>query len=114
MSLHTSQNPPGLATGPLSVDQLTREVNGLQVALQTRDIIGQAKGIIRLLTRSNPDTAFALLARISQDTNRKLEDVATLIAESSAAGLPLPADIATSWRRRTTPALVSQPDSQAS
>jgi len=54
------------------VDQLTE-------ALETRDIIGQAKGIIMATRRCTSEEAFAELRRISQDRNVKLRDVARQI-----------------------------------
>jgi AmiR/NasT family two-component response regulator len=77
------------------------EIADLRAALASRDAIGQAKGMIRLLTHGDADTAFELLCLLSQDTNRKLRDVAVVFAECASAGTPLPADLALSWRRRT-------------
>ena len=74
----------------------------LRAALETRDVIGQAKGIIRLLTRSDPERAFALLCQLSQDTNRKVRDVAVVFADCAVSGTSLPADLAASWQRRTS------------
>ena len=54
------------------VDQLTE-------ALETRDTIGQAKGIIMATRRCSADEAFAELRRISQDRNIKLREVARQI-----------------------------------
>lgn len=48
----------------------------LERALQSRDVIGQAKGIIMNARRVTADEAFAVLVRRSQETNRKLVDVA--------------------------------------
>ncbi|WP_433261672.1 ANTAR domain-containing protein [Micromonospora vinacea] len=41
-----------------------------------RDVIGQAKGILMERHKLTADEAFAVLARASQNTNRKLVDVA--------------------------------------
>jgi ANTAR domain-containing protein len=84
-------------------DPYAVEIAQLRTALESRDIIGQAKGVIRVLTHTDSQSAFDLLARISTDTNRKLRDVAELIADCAAAGVPLPDDVATSWRRRVHP-----------
>jgi hypothetical protein len=86
-------------TQPSSVE----EVRHIQAALDSRDIIGQAKGVVRLLARTDSDMAFVALCRISQDTNRKIRDVAATIADCAAAGDPLPDDIARSWQRWVTP-----------
>jgi transcriptional regulator with GAF, ATPase, and Fis domain len=57
------------------------------VAVATRDVIGQAKGILMERYRVTADAAFALLARVSQDTNTKLRDVASELCRTG--GLPL-------------------------
>jgi hypothetical protein len=48
--------------------------------LATRDLIGQAKGILMERYRIDAVRAFALLVRASQHSNRKLRDVATELA----------------------------------
>nr|WP_246325612.1 ANTAR domain-containing protein [Actinomycetospora corticicola] len=58
------------------IAQLEERVDGLSRALQTRDTIGQAKGILISHFAIDPDEAFALLARLSQHTNTKLADLA--------------------------------------
>lgn len=50
-----------------------------RAALASRDIIGQAKGILMERLNLDADKAFALLLRASQDTNTKLVDVAALV-----------------------------------
>lgn len=52
----------------------------LRLALGSRDIIGQAKGILMERHRLTADEAFALLIAASQRTNRKLRDVAEELA----------------------------------
>jgi hypothetical protein len=54
--------------------------DSLAKALANRDIIGQAKGILMERHKVSAEVAFALLARASQHTNRKLLDVATPVA----------------------------------
>ena len=51
-------------------------MNHLGRALASRDLIGQAKGVLMERYEITADQAFALLARASQDTNRKLTEVA--------------------------------------
>lgn len=48
-------------------------------ALASRDLIGQAKGILMHSRRITADEAFALLVRRSQQTNTKLVDVADAV-----------------------------------
>lgn len=53
-----------------------QRVENLQAALRSRDLIGQAKGILMERRRMTSDQAFAVLAQTSQRTNRKLVQVA--------------------------------------
>ncbi len=61
-------------------------------ALIHRDLIGQAKGMLMERYRISGDRAFLLLTRISQNSNRKLHQVAIELVETStitgAHGLP--------------------------
>jgi hypothetical protein len=50
--------------------------DGLRVALVTRDVIGQAKGILMATRHVDADTAFELLRSCSQRVNIKLREVA--------------------------------------
>jgi transcriptional regulator with GAF, ATPase, and Fis domain len=50
--------------------------DGLREALATRDVIGQAKGILMATRHTDADTAFDLLRVTSQDRNQKLRAVA--------------------------------------
>src|SRR3954471_15162229 len=52
------------------------------IALANRDIIGQAKGILMERFRLTADQAFEVLAKVSQDTNRKLYAVADDLART--------------------------------
>lgn len=51
----------------------------LQAAMANRAVIEQAKGIIMGERRCTAEEAFALLTRVSQDSNRKLRDVAAAL-----------------------------------
>jgi GAF domain-containing protein len=51
-------------------------------ALVNRDVIGQAKGILMERFKITSDQAFAVLARVSQDTNRKLSAIAEDLART--------------------------------
>jgi GAF domain-containing protein len=61
-----------------------RMVAQLREALETRDIIGQAKGILMERESCTPEAAFDILRRASQRTNRKLRDVAADLVASRA------------------------------
>jgi GAF domain-containing protein len=54
----------------------------LSQAMDTRDLIGQAKGILMERFRLTSDQAFALLVRASQRTNTKLRDIADHLVRS--------------------------------
>lgn len=51
----------------------------LRRALTSRASIDQAKGIVMAERRCSPDEAFKVLAKMSQDTNVRLADVARAI-----------------------------------
>jgi AmiR/NasT family two-component response regulator len=57
-------------------------IDQLQEALQSRDVIGQAKGIIQAREHCGPDDAFERLRDISQHRNIKLRDLAKAVVES--------------------------------
>jgi GAF domain-containing protein len=56
------------------------EAAQLREALKSRDVIGQAKGILMQRQGIGADEAFDILRRTSQDLNMKLAQVATLLA----------------------------------
>ncbi|GAA4587344.1 GAF domain-containing protein [Actinoplanes octamycinicus] len=58
----------------------------MQAAMESRAVIEQAKGIIMGERRCSADEAFAILTRVSQDTNRKLRDVAAALVERTQRG----------------------------
>jgi GAF domain-containing protein len=53
-------------------------------ALQSRDVIGQAKGILMERRGADADQAFDILRRASQDLNVKIRDIARTIASRRA------------------------------
>jgi hypothetical protein len=62
-----------------ALEQLGRN---LHQALSSRDVIGQAKGILMERLRVTPEDAFDLLRRASQQLNVKLREVAQQLAET--------------------------------
>jgi GAF domain-containing protein len=58
----------------------------LRDALGRRDVIGQAKGILMERHRCTADVAFAMLSGHSQQTNRRLAEVARALAETGELG----------------------------
>ena len=73
-----------------SVDQCLGVISQLQAALESRDVIGQAKGILMARQGLSADEAFDVLRRASQRTNRKLRDVAAEVAAARPDGHVLP------------------------
>ena len=59
-----------------------RERDQIRAALTNRDIIGQAKGMIMERYKLDSDAAFRLLARLSQDSNVRLAEVAEQVIEA--------------------------------
>jgi hypothetical protein len=60
-------------------DTFDHEVETIRLALETRDLIGQAKGVIIATAGCTADEAFVLLKRQSQAENRKLHEIAAEI-----------------------------------
>ena len=64
-------------------DAFDHELATIREALETRDVIGQAKGIIMATMRCSADEAYVLLKKQSQAENRKLHEVAATIARNA-------------------------------
>jgi GAF domain-containing protein len=56
----------------------------MQAAMESRAVIEQAKGIIMADRRCTADEAFRILVKVSQDSNRKLREVATALVDQAA------------------------------
>jgi hypothetical protein len=65
--------------GTQAVLRAELQVENLRRAIDSRDVIGQAKGILMLRRGISADEAFELLRRTSQDLNVKLVDLATTL-----------------------------------
>ena len=61
-----------------------RERENLSVALTSRDLIGQAKGMVMERYGIGADEAFALLARLSQESNTKVAEIAKQVVEAGS------------------------------
>jgi GAF domain-containing protein len=55
----------------------------MQSAMENRAVIEQAKGIVMGERHCSADEAFAILSKLSQDTNRKLRDVASALVQKA-------------------------------
>ncbi|MFE5917634.1 ANTAR domain-containing response regulator [Streptomyces sp. NPDC002285] len=80
-----------LATSFLVRDRSYRaalsELDHLGAALRSRPVVDQACGIVMHVLGCDADTAFGVLRRISQGTNRKLSDVAAGVVSRRGRGL---------------------------
>ena len=66
-----------VAAGNLHAYQRARSTaDNLQVALESRAVIDQAKGVLMERLKLTPDQAFQLLAQASMSANRKVRDIA--------------------------------------
>lgn len=65
-----------------------QEVSDLQEAIRTRQLIGTAIGVVMERYDLEEDRAFAFLARLSQDQNVKLREVARRLAASAGSSTP--------------------------
>ena len=66
----------------LTHEEEKRQSSNLHAALATRELIGQAQGILIERERVTPDQAFDILRRASQHLNLKLRDVAQSLVET--------------------------------
>jgi AmiR/NasT family two-component response regulator len=65
----------------------TRDLaQNLDMAMQSRAVIEQAKGILMSQRRCDATEAFSLLAAASQRSNRKLRDIAQAIVDGVTGG----------------------------
>ncbi|WP_410654330.1 GAF and ANTAR domain-containing protein [Amycolatopsis sp. lyj-112] len=62
-----------------------KQAETLVVALETRDVIATAKGIVMARLEVNAEDAFRWLTEASQRTNRKIREISVLIVEDPAA-----------------------------
>jgi GAF domain-containing protein len=85
------------AHAALAITCKRRESN-LRIALDSRDTIGQAKGILMERLKVRPEQAFQILIGVSQRQHRRLRDIAADLA-AAAATKRCRADGSTSRRR---------------
>ena len=71
---HTHGAAPG--ERPETLEEALLEVAHLMLALEHRTVIGEAVGIVMERHRVDVDTAFAMLSRISQQTNTRVYELA--------------------------------------
>ena len=76
---------PASADGLADADDVADEVAGLRQALTTRNIIGQAQGILIERHGADAEGAFEILVRMSQQTHLKLHEVARRLVDTTIA-----------------------------
>ena len=76
------ENKADGAAPPDVVQQLIDKVDGLEEALLSRDVIGQAKGILMERLHLTSDQAFEELRQESQKSNRKVRQLCAELAET--------------------------------
>ncbi len=75
-----------ILTNARSQEELRRLNEHLREALRTRDLIAQAKGILRERHHVDEPDAFGMLVEWSQRTNRKVRDLAEEVVDSTGSG----------------------------
>lgn len=58
-------------------------IRQLEAGMESRQMIGQAVGIVMSAKQVDPDEAFAILTRISQNSNLKIRDIAARLIENA-------------------------------
>lgn len=71
-----------LADATLSLDTEVRRAENLEIALTTREVIGQAEGILIERERLTPEQAFDVLRKASQNLNLRLRDLAQYVVDT--------------------------------
>ena len=69
------------------IEESDNQASTLRSALDTRGTIGRAVGILMSVYRIDEDAAFTQLTDLSQNSNRKTRDLATMIVDDFTAGL---------------------------
>jgi AmiR/NasT family two-component response regulator len=85
------QPPTGASRPPDQFAALQFEIEHLRRALGSRDVIGQAKGVLMERFKIAADEAFALLVHASQHQNVRVADLSGQVAETGEWLGPVPA-----------------------
>jgi AmiR/NasT family two-component response regulator len=78
-----------VGSGP-GAAELELEIEHLRRALASRDVIGQAKGILMERFKVTADEAFALLVQASQHQNIRVAELSAMLAETGEWFGPIP------------------------
>jgi GAF domain-containing protein len=68
--------------------QLGEQARNMRLAMESRAVIEQAKGVLMAQRKVDADVAFEILREASQRYNRKLRDIALGIVDSVSGGRP--------------------------
>ena len=80
-----------VAVGNMYAFQRARDLaDNLQVAIESRAVIDQAKGVLMERYKLTPDQAFQVMAQASMQANRKLREVAEELVHTGELRLPSP------------------------
>ena len=71
-----------LASANVALDTELRRSENLEIALSSREVIGQAEGILIERERITPEEAFTVLRRASQNLNLRLRDLAQHVVDT--------------------------------
>ncbi|MDT0377810.1 ANTAR domain-containing protein [Streptomyces sp. DSM 42041] len=86
------------------VERLRDEVGQLQQAIESRAVIDQARGMVMVMCRCTPHSAWDVLVEVSQHTNTKLRTVAGSLVATTDGSTRMPrelsAALAEALRRR--------------
>lgn len=74
--LGADTTPEAVGPDQYRITGLEHQVEGLTRAMHSRDVIGQAKGILVAVYGISADEAFTLLVQVSQHSNIKLAEIA--------------------------------------
>jgi AmiR/NasT family two-component response regulator len=80
-SAHEAELDQLLAAAEQSAEDRATEIDRLRRALESRDIVGQAKGVLIVAMRCSSEDAFAVLVEQAQREDRKLIEIAAEIVE---------------------------------
>ena len=72
-----------LMANAMALDEARALADQLQEALGTREVIGEAKGILMEREGCTSDEAFAMLKNASQNTNTKLREIAEQVVRGA-------------------------------
>ncbi|THA26254.1 ANTAR domain-containing protein [Streptomyces sp. RKND-216] len=77
------------------VERLRDEVGQLQRAIESRAVIDQARGMVMVMCRCTPHSAWDVLVEVSQRTNTKLRTVAGSLVATTDGSTRMPRELST-------------------